>query len=440
MKGPSHLEEGDYHLILGRSAEQQIDLQPEHDVEPVGQAPAAADRVAQMTGDGRESSGVKAPELSIVIPTYNERENIPLLIERLNNALPGVSWEAVFVDDDSPDGTAERVRELGAADGRIRLLHRVGKRGLASACIDGMGMARAPFIAVMDADLQHDESILPQMLHRLRDESLDVVVGTRNAHGGSMGDFAAGRVLLSSVGRRIGHAVCRTRLSDPMSGFFLVRRSFVGELLPRLQRSGFKILVDILATSRRPARVGEVGYTFAQRKHGESKLDVSVGVEYLSLVCHKILGNIMPVRMGLFFLVGSLGVVIHMSVLTLLMRHEHMAFLKAHTLATFCAMASNYVFNNNITFRDRRLRGWKMASGLLRFVVACSMAAWANIVFAHRLWHGGVSSYAAGFAGIVLGSIWNLTVSSYLTWGAPGTVELPAEEEAAFSPDFEVAR
>jgi dolichol-phosphate mannosyltransferase len=391
--------------------------------------------------DGGQSDPADGiPQLSLIIPTYNERENVTPLMARLETALHDVRWEAIFVDDDSPDGTAAGVRDLAVKDDRIRLLHRVGKRGLASACIDGMGMARAPFIAVMDADLQHDERILPMMLRRLRDEQLDVVVGTRNADGGSMGEFAIGRVLLSSVGRRIGHAVCRTRLSDPMSGFFLVRRSFVEELLPRLQRSGFKILVDILATSRRPARVGEVGYTFGQRQFGESKLDVSVGVEYLSLVCSKMAGNIVPVRTGLFFLVGSVGVVIHMSVLALLMRHEHMTFLKAHTLATFCAMLGNYIFNNSITFRDRRLRGWRMAGGLMRFVLACSIAAWVNIAFAHRLWHDGVSSYAAGLAGIVLGSIWNLTVSSYLTWGAPGTVALPAEEETSFPPDLEVAR
>lgn len=421
---------------------QKIDLHPEQGVDPEGQVPVASELASGLATDRQAISETQesTPELSIIIPTYNERENVPLLVVRLDTALHGVCWEAVFVDDDSPDGTALQVHELATKDERIHLLHRVGKRGLASACIDGMGMARAPFIAVMDADLQHDERILPAMLCRLRDESLDVVVGTRNGQGGSMGEFATCRVLLSGVGKRIGHAVCRTRLSDPMSGFFVVRRSFVADLLPRLQRSGFKILVDILATSRRPVRVGEVGYTFGQRKHGESKLDVSVGVEYLALVCQKILGNMMPVRTGLFFLVGALGVAIHMSVLAVLMRHEHIAFLKAHTLATFCAMVGNYVVNNSVTFRDRRLRGWKMAGGLMRFVVACSIAAYVNIAFAHRLWHDGFSAYLAGFAGIVLGSLWNLTVSSYLTWGALGTVELPAEEEADFSPDLEVVR
>lgn len=380
------------------------------------------------------------PDVSIIIPTFNECQNVPVLIERLDQALSAYRWEAIFVDDDSPDGTAEVVRSYAARDGRIRLLHRVGKRGLASACIDGMMASQAPVIAVMDADLQHDESILPAMLTRLRDDSLDVVVGTRNAQGGSMGEFATGRVLLSGIGRRISHIVCRNRLSDPMSGFFVARGSFVRELVPRLQRKGFKILVDILASSPRPARVGEVGYTFGCRQFGESKLDVSVGVEYLSLVCQKLIGNILPLRMSLFLLVGAMGVVIHMAALGLLMRPEHLSFGWAQLLATFLAMVSNYFSNNNITFHDRRLRGRRAVAGLGRFVLACSFAAGINLLFAHRLWVAGVSSYVAGFAGIVVGSLWNLTVSSSVTWGPPEPVELGGEAEPSFASDLEVVR
>ncbi len=380
------------------------------------------------------------PELSVIIPTFNEWENVPILIARLRQALTGCRWEAIFVDDDSPDGTAGVVRSFAAGDERVRLLHRVGERGLASACIDGMMASEAPLIAVMDADLQHDENILPAMLARLRNEQLDVVVGTRNAEGGSMGEFATGRVLLSRMGRCISHAVCRSRLSDPMSGFFVVRGSFVREVLPRLQRAGFKILVDILASSSRRARVGEVGYTFARRQFGESKLDVSVGVEYLSLVCNRLIGNVLPLSMSLFLLVGSVGVLIHMAVLGLLMRHGHSGFVRAQMAATFVAMVSNYFFNNSVTFRDRRLRGAKMLAGLGRFVLACSFAAAINLVFAHRLWLAGVSSYIAGFAGIVVGSLWNLTVSSYVTWGAPEPVELSVAEETSFATDLEGVR
>ena len=358
-----------------------------------------------------------APVLAVVLPTYNERANIPLIIARLRHALRGLAWEAIFVDDDSPDHTAAEVAEWARTDPRIRLIHRIGRRGLASACIDGMLATTAPCIAVMDADLQHDEAILPRMLARLHAESLDVIVGTRNAGGGSMGDFSQRRILLSRVGEKIGHAVCRCRITDPMSGFFIVRRTLLLEVLPYLQRGGFKILVDILASSRRPISIGEVGYTFRPRCNGESKLDVFVGIEYLSLVFNKLLGGILPARIGLFALVGGIGVVTHLLTLTFLTLPLHMHFVAAQACATFVAMAGNFYLNNIITFRDRRLRGQNLIDGAARFVLACSIAAWANVVLARALWQSGATWYFAGLVGILFGSAWNLSVSCRFTWG-----------------------
>src|SRR5580704_1304875 len=213
-------------------------------------------------------------DVAVVLPTYNEGKNIPEVIARVRSVLEGLSWEMIFVDDDSPDGTAEAVLEYARRDRRIRLVQRVGRRGLSSACIEGMLATSANYIAVMDADQQHDETILPKMLARLREEELDIVVGTRNADGGSMGQFSAKRVLLSRLGRRISKSVCHCELSDPMSGFFLLRRGFLMDVVRRLQGEGFKILVDLLASAERRVRVGEIGYRFRLRKHGESKLDL----------------------------------------------------------------------------------------------------------------------------------------------------------------------
>ena len=184
----------------------------------------------------------KIVDFAVVLPTYNERENVPLVIGRLENALQGLTWEAIFVDDDSPDGTADVIAAHVREASNIRLIHRVGRRGLASACIEGMMATQAPFIAVMDTDLQHDERILPQMLAQLRQKPLDIVIGTRNAGGGSMGEFGRKRVLLSQLGQRISHTVCRCELTDPMSGFFMLRRSFLLEVVHDLQGGGFKIL------------------------------------------------------------------------------------------------------------------------------------------------------------------------------------------------------
>ena len=379
-------------------------------------------------------------DLAVVLPTYNERDNIPELIARLDLALTGLAWEALFVDDDSPDGTAEAVLAHSRRDPRIRLLQRVGRRGLASACIEGILATAAPVVAVMDADLQHDESILPRMLARQRQESLDVVVGTRNAAGGSMGEFCRTRVFLSSLGRRISHTICDCSLTDPMSGFFMVRHSFFVECVRNLQGGGFKILVDLLASSPRPVRLGEVGYTFGVRRHGESKLDVVVGLEYLFLVLNKSLGGIVPVQLALYLLVGALGLFTHLVALLLLTHSFHVQFVPAQVAATFLAMIENFCLNNLVTYRDRRYRGLRIVSGLARFAAACSFGAWANIVFARALVQSGAEWYLAGFAGIVLGSVWNLSISSLFTWKLrrPAKSEyLPSE---GFATDFEVLR
>jgi len=358
-----------------------------------------------------------ALDLAIVLPTYNERDNIPILIARLGDALYGLKWEAIFVDDDSPDGTSDVVAAYARRDPRIRLIHRIGRRGLSSASIEGMMSTAAPVVGVMDADLQHDESILPRMLELLRSSSLDVVVGTRNSDGGSMGDFGAGRVMLSRMGEKIGQSVCRVKLSDPMSGFFLLRRSFLLDVVHDLQGGGFKILVDLLASSRVPVRVGEVGYKFGARQHGESKLNVVVGIEYLFLVVNKRLGGLIPLHLALYMLVGVIGLATHLVVFLILSHAFSSAFVSAQAIATFVAMIENFLLNNMITFRSRQLHGTQMLTGAARFIAACSFGAWANIVFSRALWQGGMEWYVAGFAGIVLGSVWNLSVSSFITWG-----------------------
>jgi len=369
-------------------------------------------------------------ELAVVLPTYNERENIPLLMARLSIALRGVEWEAIFVDDNSPDGTADVIAAYAEESAKVRLLHRLGRRGLASACIEGMMATQARYVAVMDADMQHDETVLPQMLARLQKSSLDIVIGTRNAEGGCMGEFSKRRVLLSRVGQKISHAVCKCGISDPMSGFFMLRRSFLLEVVHDLQGEGFKILVDLLASSRRPVQIGEIGYTFRARKHGESKLDVVVGIEYLFLVVNKLLGGIIPVQLTLFLLVGACGLLTHLLFFTALTRWGHVRFEIAQTCAAFLAMAENFFLNNFITFRDRKFRGGRMVLGAARFMLACSFGAWANVVFARALVQSGVNQYVAGLAGIILGSVWNLSISSLFTWRTPK--RKPGQVEEAF--------
>ncbi|MGH9562693.1 MAG: polyprenol monophosphomannose synthase, partial [Terracidiphilus sp.] len=248
-----------------------------------------------------------AYDLAIVLPTYNESGNVGPMLERLESALGGIRYEVIFVDDDSPDGTTDVVRRMAQTRDNLRVLHRIGRRGLASACIEGILAASAPFVAVMDADMQHDESILPEMLHRMHEESLDLVVGSRNLAGGSMGEFARWRVKLSQLGKRLSLMGAEHELSDPMSGFFMVRLSSFECYAHRLSGIGFKILLDIVLSAGPGLRIGEVPYRFRQREHGESKLDVLVGLEYFELLVDKHLGSLVNVRFVIFGMVGALG-------------------------------------------------------------------------------------------------------------------------------------
>ena len=218
-------------------------------------------------------------ELAVVIPTFNEKANVPTLVAKLDRALRGVNWEAIFVDDDSPDGTAAQAREIARIDPRVRVIQRIGRRGLSSACIEGMCATAAPVVAVIDGDLQHDETLLPAMLDLLRGDDLDVVVGSRFVAGGGTGDWDRDRVAKSALATRLSRRVLKVELSDPMSGFFAIRTQVVRDLTPHLSAIGFKILLDLLTASPRPLRFVELPYTFRTRTEGESKLDHVVALE-----------------------------------------------------------------------------------------------------------------------------------------------------------------
>jgi dolichol-phosphate mannosyltransferase len=362
-----------------------------------------------------------AIDLAIVIPTYNERDNIRILVDRLTRVLDGISWEAIFVDDDSPDGTADEIRRIAAQNRSVRLIHRIGRKGLASASVEGMLSTSADAIAVMDADLQHDESILPIMLESLRGDNLDLVVGTRNALGGSKEKFGKERVVLSNVGAKLSDLVCKTRLSDPMSGFFMLSRSYLHEVVRRLSITGFKILVDLVASADRELRVLEVPYKFRKRKHGESKLDVSVGLEYLYLLVEKVSYGLIPVRFAMFLLVGGVGLVVHMAALSVFFLVLHTQFIVGQLLATLTAMTGNFFLNNAITFRDARLRGWALPKGLLAFYLTCSLGAVTNLVVAQYVFVRSWPWTLAAVAGLVVSSVWNFVGSSFFTWQRRGS-------------------
>ncbi len=355
-----------------------------------------------------------AYDLAIVLPTFNERENVAPILDRLERALKGIHYEVIFVDDDSPDGTADVVRRMGLDN--VRVLQRIGRRGLASACIEGILAAAAPIVAVMDADMQHDETVLPEMLLRVREENLDLVVGSRNMEGGSMGEFARWRVKLSQLGRRLSLMGANHALTDPMSGFFMVRLSAFQRFAHRLSGIGFKILLDIVLSADPGLRIGEMPYRFRPREHGESKLDILIGLEYFELLVDKNLGNLVNARFVIFGMVGALGVGVHLLILRLLLDFGRLSFAKGQAATTFVVMILNYVLNNSVTYRDRRLRGWKFWRGLFTFCLACGLGVVANVAIANEAFHRGVPWALAAVTGLLFSAVWNFGVTSMITW------------------------
>jgi dolichol-phosphate mannosyltransferase len=236
------------------------------------------------------------PDLSIVVPTFNEAENVAPLIARLEDALAGHAWEAIFVDDNSPDATAQIVGGLAGSKPYIRCIRRIGRRGLSSAVIEGVLNSTAPYVAVMDADLQHDERILPTMLRTLTGGTADLAIGSRYASGGGVAGWSRLRHAMSRFATYLSRLVVNRSLQDPMSGFFMVRRASFLAAVSALSGTGYKILLDLLASTPHPLRFIEIPYEFRPRIHGESKLNARVIADYAVMLVQKRAGAMMRPR------------------------------------------------------------------------------------------------------------------------------------------------
>lgn len=358
------------------------------------------------------------PQLAIVVPTFNEAANVGVLVERLIAVLGESGWEVVFVDDDSPDDTAAELRRLSRQHAAVRCVQRINRRGLASACIEGILSTSAPYIAVMDADMQHDETLLPAMLELLDKGGLDLVVGSRYVEGGDASSFPTDRAAKTALATRLSRMLVPEDLKDPMSGYFMITREAFEGAVRRLSGTGFKILLDLFASSPRPLKFRELPYTFGQRHAGESKLDNQALWDYGMLLLDKLVGRFVPVRFVAFILVGGLGIFVHMAILAALHKGLGQSFVSSQLCATLVAMTVNFSINNIITYRDLALAGWAWVRGWFSFVLACSVGAAANVGVATWLFAQESAWFVAGFAGILVGAVWNYAVTRTYTWHA----------------------
>ena len=355
-------------------------------------------------------------ELTIVVPTYNERENVIQLIDSLQLVLANESWEVIFVDDDSGDNTAALVREIARSDSRVRCIHRLKRRGLASASIEGILASASPYVCIMDADLQHDEKILPRMLEAIRTGQFELIIGRRYIRTGSVGNLARYRTIISRLATLLGQQLLSNKIQDPMSGFFMLRRDYFEQIMHELSGKGFKILLDILASTRAPVRYLEIPYTMRNRLHGTSKLDSGVIWDFFALMLDKMLGRLLPVRFFMFVTVGLMGVLVHMLSLWSIYRLIGGEFLLAQITGTYLAMTSNYTLNNLFTYRDVKLKGRAFFRGLFSFYIYCSFGAFINLVLSEYLFEQDFPWWLAGILGAVSGSVWNYAVTAAFIW------------------------
>ena len=373
-----------------------------------------ASLVSRRTEERDLPSPVLPAELSVVVPTFKERDNVATLVEKLETALAGLAWEVIFVDDDSPDGTASEVKAIASRDCRIRCVRRIGRRGLAGACIEGILSSSAPFVAVMDSDHQHDERLLPRMFGLLKSGDTDLVVGSRYMAGGDSA-LSARRDAMSRSASSLARRLTGVNLSDPMSGFFMIRRDRFDSLASSLSTDGFKILLDIVITARGALRVHEEPYRFRARQSGESKLDARVVLDFFGLLLSKLTGNAISTRFLTFSLVGTLGLAVHLLVLRLSLG-VGFSFPPAQGLAVIAAMTSNFFLNNQLTYRDKRLTGARLVTGLAGFYGISAVGAIANVGMASWLYVHQPTWWLAGAAGAIMGAFWNYSMSTLLVW------------------------
>lgn len=355
------------------------------------------------------------PHLSVIVPTYCEAENVPRLFAKLTQSLKDYPWDMIIVDDNSPDETYNVAFTLARTHPNVRCLRRIHRSGLAGAVIEGWLSTSADFVAVIDGDLQHDESLLPIMYTALLNGEADLAIGTRIADPTQAQGLSPLRQRLSNLGKWVFARIAGIHIEDPMSGFFMIKRSIIAQSVENLSPDGFKILVDLLLTTGFRLKIAEIPYVFRPREVGKSKLSPLVGIDFLGLVAHHASKGLLPTRFVLFALIGGVGLGVHLSLLTWLINSGY-DFTTSQTYATLAAMISNFILNNEITYRATQYRGLSQITGFLLFATLCSVGAIANVNLAHVLYNWRHGWELAGLAGACIGVVWNYAASTTFVW------------------------
>ena len=356
--------------------------------------------------------------ITVIVPTLNEVGNIEKFISRIQKVLEQTKFQILFVDDNSKDGTINRINEFKKRYDNIDLIVRVGRRGLSGACIEGIQKAKSTYFAVIDCDLQHDEKLLVKMLKAFNEnKSLDLVVGSRHVNNGNSNKgLSYIRNLGSRYAIKLTQKLLKIEINDPMSGFFMAKKSSILSILNKLQPNGFKILADILATSRGNLITKELGYEFKKRDFGHSKMNFSVMLELLGLILSHLSFGIISIRFVLFGFVGFSGVIVQLMSTYFFFKIITLSFFYSHLISIFITMTSNFYLNNSLTFKDHSLAGRSFLKGLISFYIVCSIGAFANIAVAEKIFNSIEIWYIASLIGALIGALWNFIFSSLFTW------------------------
>jgi len=354
-------------------------------------------------------------DVSIIIPTLNERENLPVLIGKLQEAMEGRRYELVIVDDDSEDGTWQVAEEFSQRYGNIRVIRRINRKGLSSAITEGFLLGKGKYVAVLDADLQHDHALIGAMLEEIGD--CDLVIGSRYMNQKSVPGWDSWRSRLSRAGTMMAQKLLKQKISDPMSGFFMIRRKIIQEIAPQLFDQGYKILFDILI-SRPDLKIKELPYDFKARLYGTSKLTAAVMFDFADLLISRAIPSRFNFQFIRYGVVGASGVVIHLLTLYLLHAVIGLQYPVSLAFAIETAMVSNYILNNQWTFKEHRFFGLQWWKGLFNYNLACLLGSAFNLGIGWYLVDKGIPWFYASVLGIWVGTSWNYLSNRFFTWGA----------------------